>query len=83
MTRKKYINNMQRLILAIYNHPDSNYPDGYKVGNSLRKIKLETKLPIVIEGQCTFRSYEEIWNSSIIKFARQYYLGEKLYYLGE
>lgn len=66
MTRKKYIHNMQRLALAIYNHPDSFYPDGYKIGKLLKRIKREAK---DVPSRCG--SYENAWNN--IERTRHHY----------
>lgn len=68
MTRKQYERRVQELILAIYRHPSSNFPEGYKVGNSLRYFKRRSKgVPK------DFGSYEEAWNCKEMRWAREFY----------
>ena len=68
MTRKKYIHKMQQLLLAIYNHPGSLYPDGYKIGEALKHHKKFAK-----EVPAKFGSYEAAWNCEIIIWACEHY----------
>jgi len=70
MTRKQYINKGQQLILAIYKHPQSLYPEGQKIGEHLKHFKKNAKS--VPEK---FGSYEAAWNCDIMKWARENYLG--------
>lgn len=70
MTRKQYINKGQQLILAIYNHPQSLYPEGQKIGEQLKRFKKNAKFVPEIYG-----SYEAAWNCAIMKWAREHYLG--------
>lgn len=69
MTRKKYINNLTRLVIAIYRHPSSVYLKNFKIGNSLRNVRRKG-------AQCAiknFGSYDEAWNSETIVSARKFY----------
>lgn len=68
MTRKKYIHKVQMLVIAIYNHPDSIYPEGYRLGEGLKRVKEAAKY--IPER---FGSYEAAWNSKAAKWAREYY----------
>ena len=68
MTRKQYINKLWTLTIAIYNHPESIFPDGYKLGEALKHNKAFAKnIP------ATFGSYEAAWNSEHMKWAREHY----------
>ena len=69
MTRKQFINKGQRLMLAIYNDPNGLYPDGFKIGEALKKFKENAK-----NVPKTFGSYEEAWNCEPMKWAREHYL---------
>lgn len=68
MTRKKYIHKIQNLMIAIYNHPDSFYPDGYKLGSALKHAKEFAKQVPVKNG-----SYEAAWNCEAMRWAREHY----------
>lgn len=68
MTRKQYVHKLWGLTLAIYRHPESIFPDEYKVGEALKhNKKFAKKVPE------TFGSYEAAWNSEAVKWAREYY----------
>lgn len=68
MTRKQYIKKVQQLELAIFRHPESTFPEGYKVGNATRHTARATKS--VPKG---FKSYQEAWDSEPMRWAREYY----------
>lgn len=70
MTRKKYIQNVQRLALAIYHDQHSLYPPGHVIGNTLKNIKYDPLSAIKLYG-----SYQSAWDS--LKWARIRYLGEE------
>lgn len=69
MTRKKYINNLIRLAIAIYRHPNSVYPENYKIGNSLRDIRRKGAQSAIKN----FGSYDKAWNNEAIVFTRKFY----------
>ncbi len=67
MTRKKYINKVQQLTIAIYKHPDSNVK-GHKLGKALKYIKANAK-----SVPAKFGSYDEAWNCDAMRWAREHY----------
>ena len=68
MTRKKYIHKLQQLTLAIYNHPSSLFPEGYKIGEALKHNKNFAK-----NVPTKFGSYEAAWNSEAVVWACEFY----------
>ena len=68
MTRKKYINKIQALTLAVYRHPESNFLHGFKVGEALKHVKEHAKTV-----PKTYGSYEAAWNDEALKWAREHY----------
>lgn len=73
MNRKTYIHKMQHLLLAIYNHAESFYPENYKIGLALKRVKeAASTVPVM------FGSYDKAWNSETLKWARNYYLKEEI-----
>ena len=68
MTRKKYIHKIQSLIIAIHNHPTSLYPEGYKLGESLKHARDYAR-----NVPKNFGSYEAAWNCEAIAWARNHY----------
>ena len=72
MKRKTYKKKLRALLVAIQQHPMSRYPEGYKPGESM-KDSMSAKMDFV-NGK--FHSYDEAWNCSAMKWAREYYMGE-------
>lgn len=68
MTRKKYIRNVQRMMIAIFNHPKSFYPDDYKLGEALKHIRDHAK-----EVPTKFGSYAAAWNSETMNWIKDHY----------
>ena len=68
MTRKKYIHKLQNLCLTVHRHPDSIYPEGHKLGESLKHVRDFAK-----EVPKNFGSYEAAWNSEAMVWARNHY----------
>ena len=64
MTRKKFINKMQALTIAV--HRESNKE--YKLGESLRHVKDNAK-----NAPERFGSYDAAWNSKEIRWIRDYF----------
>lgn len=70
MTRKKYIHKMQNLIVAIAKHPTTNRNGlpALRIGPALRRVQDQAKF-----GAKENVSYEEMWNSEPIRWAREFY----------
>ena len=68
MTRKKYIHKLQNMITAIHKDPASIYPEGCKLGESLKHARDFAK-----EVPKNFGSYEAAWNSEAMVWARNHY----------
>lgn len=68
MTRKQYIRKLQSLTIAIYNHPESVFPKGYKLGEALKHNRDYAK-----NVPAKFGSYENAWNSQVVAWARNFY----------
>lgn len=73
MTRKTYEKKMKALLVAIYNHPESHFPESYKIGETLKHYNAKT-----IDLSKVGGSYKAAWNSDIFKWCRRYYLGEDI-----
>ena len=73
MTRKTYEKKMKALLVAIYNHPESNFPESYKIGETLKHYDAKT-----IDLSKVGGSYKAIWNSEQFIFCRRHYLGENI-----
>ncbi len=73
MTRKKYIKKGQALMVAIAKHPETIYPKGFKIGQALKYFKGYAKNVPGIHG-----SYQAAWDSDVMKWARNHYLGEEV-----
>lgn len=68
MTRKTYVHKLWNLTLAIYRDPESNFMEGYKVGNAFRHNKDFAK-----NVPEKFGSYEAAWNSETMVMCRKRY----------
>ena len=71
MTRKQYIRNMNSLVLAIYNHPDSTELRNKKnaVGIAFKSVNAKAKTV-----PSKFGSYQAAWDS--IKWTREHFMGD-------
>lgn len=57
MTRKTYEKKMKALLVAIYNHPESHFPEDYKIGEALKHYNAKT-----IDLSKVGGSYKAAWN---------------------
>ena len=73
MTRKTYEKKMKALMVAIYNHPESHFPEDYKIGEALKRWNAKT-----IDLPKVGGSYKAAWNSEPLIFCRRHYLGENI-----
>lgn len=64
MTRKKFINKMQALTIAVHNMSNKEY----KLGESLRHVRDNAK-----NAPGNYGSYDAAWNSKEIKWIREYF----------
>lgn len=71
MKRKTYEKKLRAMVTAIHAHPQTNLPEGCKVGGAYRNIYRNAHIAAV-----NFGSYAEAWNNKAMRWAREFYMGE-------